>query len=143
MGHRADQAAVLYNGATTHALHNAARCPQKFRVSNAQQQVAVGVRGCHVDPLNADGKALCRLAGYRGHDLCFAGVHFLKIGNGDVLPCLRGICQNAVHTGRSIGFDVAKGLLTAKFAPQLPRAARTAAAAAGNGDGNGFPGQQR
>lgn len=35
MGHRADQAAVLYNGAATHALHNAARCPQKFRVSNA------------------------------------------------------------------------------------------------------------
>ena len=27
MGHRADQAAVLYNGAATHALHNAARCP--------------------------------------------------------------------------------------------------------------------
>lgn len=43
----------------------------------------------------------------------------------------------------AVGFDVAKGLLTAKFAPQLPRAARTAAAAACNGDGNGFPGQQR
>ena len=140
MGHCAHQTPILYDGAATHPLHDAARLGQKGRVCDPKDHVPLGVGVA--DPLDLDPVGPRRPARHGRPDLGTAGLDLLRKGNFHRLPGERG-AGGAVDPVFSVDADAADGPAAQEAALQLAGTARRAFAASGDLTGDDLPAAQR
>ena len=124
VGHGTHQPAVLQDGTSTHALHDAAGLCQKPPVRHMQDHVAVRVGIVYL--FNADLVMLGRFSVHCGPDLCIAGHDLLRKSD----LCFRAgkysACP-AIDPGLAVDADTAQRVGAQKAALQLTRAAHSAA----------------